>query len=346
MAQTVRGVAGRGGTGLRPEGTSLRYAAIAALGLDRVPVEVQRRVLDGDTASELAWRVAARAATTDDVGAVALAAWTMTEVTGDLDVELLARCRDALETGVPLPTVSLSWMVCAAVAAHGLTDTSDLVMRAARRLRGHEGPRGLFPHVMPALVQPWWRRHVGSFADNIYPVQALARAAVLTGDSGFLAAAERTADRLCALQGAHGQWWWHYDVRDGTVVEPYPVYSVHQHAMGPMALFDLADAGGPDRRAAVASGVRWLDEHPEVVEDLVHERHRVVWRKVGRHELRKAARGLSALASAVHRGWRAPGVDRWWRPTVVDHECRPYEPAWTLFAWLPPRAADPGRVTA
>lgn len=336
MAQTVRAVPGPHGVVVRAEGRSPRYTAMAALGLARLPLEVQQRVLSGGSSLDLAHRLIERT-TDDDPGALALAAWVAAEVVGEADPDLLRRCRAVLDSGAPVSTVALSWIVVAAVASHHLLDSADLVERGTRRLLGVEGPRALFPHLAPPRVQSPWRRHVGSFADSIYPVQALARAAGLTGDRTLLAAAERSAHRLCLLQGAAGQWWWHYDVRDASVVERYPVYSVHQHAMAPMVLLDVAEAGGADRRREIAAGLRWLEDHPEVVEEMVHEGHRLVWRKVGRREPRKAARGLGALTTSVHRGWTAPGIDRWLRPSVVDHECRPYEPAWLLHAWLPAR---------
>ena len=49
-----------------------------------------------------------------------------------------------------------------------------------------------------------------------------------------------TADALCRLQGPAGQWWWIYDVERGTPAIRYPVYSIHQDAMGPMALLAVS----------------------------------------------------------------------------------------------------------
>ena len=66
------------------------------------------------------------------------------------------------------------------------------------------------------------------------------------------------------------------------MVEAFPVYSVHQHAMAPMVLLDLLEAGGNDHRAEVAAGLAWLDEHPEVSEELISDEAGLVWRKVGR----------------------------------------------------------------
>lgn len=136
------------------------------------------------------------------------------------------------------------------------------------------------------------------------------------------------------MQGPEGQWWWHYDTRDGSVVEGYPVYSVHQHAMGPMALLDLREAGGADHLGAVAKGLRWLDRHPEVDAPLVSEQQGVIWRKVGRSEPRKAVRMISAVTTALKPGLHLPGLDAIFPPDRVDRECRPYELGWLLYAWL------------
>lgn len=338
FAQTVRAVAGAGGVRLRREGTNLRYGAMAALGLGRTSEATQRRVLSGRCAAEITRLTATAAQTSDDPGAVALAVWAAAEVDHSFAGPLVSRLRELLD-GRPLPTVDAAWMLTAGVAAASYGDADDVVARATALLLDHAGASGLYPHMLPASAQARWRSHVGSFADQVYPLQALARASTLTGDRSLLERANAIAERLCRLQGEAGQWWWHYDSRDGSVVEAYPVYSVHQHAMGPMVLFDLWEAGGDDHRGEIARGLGWLTRHPEVVEELVSERHRLVWRKVGRREPPKAARAIAALTTSLRPGLRLPGLDRVLPTTVVDHECRPYELGWLLYAWLSPAKA-------
>jgi hypothetical protein len=152
-------------------------------------------------------------------------------------------------------------------------------------------------------------------------------------DPSALQAAGRCAARICELQGPAGQWWWHYDVRDGRVVEGYPVYSVHQHAMAPMALFELHEAGGADFLQATSDGVGWLSGHPEVEEQLVCPALNVIWRKAGRREPGKLVRALSAASTAIRQGLHVPGLNLMFPPSRIDHECRPYELGWLLYAW-------------
>ncbi len=74
---------------------------------------------------------------------------------------------------------------------------------------------------------------------------------------------------------------------------------------------------------------------------MISERFGLVWRKVGRREPRKAARAARAASTWVAPHREIPGLDRVLPPGVVDHECRPYELGWLLYAWLPARTRMP-----
>lgn len=330
--QTVRGLAGAEGPRAVPEGTSRRYAAIAALGVGQLDETGQRAILSGSTAADLAVQVAGEALGADDPGLVALAAWARAEVAAEVDHALLDDLGRRLASRSIVPIVDLAWTLTAAVAAAELGHPLDLAHAAAAQLLDAQGPAGVFGHMAPLSTLPAYRRHVGCFADQVYPIQALARWSPHGGER-MLAAAEQCAAVIVARQGDHGQWWWHYDRRDGSVVEGYPVYSVHQHGMAPMALTDLRRAGGTDFGDQVLKGLRWVETHPEVVADLVDERLGAVWRKVGRREKAKVVRGLAAATTALRPGLTPPGLDRLAPPSVIDYECRPYELGWLLYAW-------------
>ena len=55
----------------------------------------------------------------------------------------------------------------------------------------------------------------------------------------------------------------------GRVVNRYPVFSVHQHAMGPMMLFAAADASGFDFSEAIYKGLAWIGGQNELGFDFV-----------------------------------------------------------------------------
>jgi hypothetical protein len=335
FVHTVRAVDPPSRTTMRREGDSLRYTTKCALGLACVDLETQRRILDGQTAADLALSTVARAeSVTDDPGAVALAAWSAAETADHYARKLFEKLETVLTSGEPVDTVDCAWTLIAALAGLRLADTGTLAERARNLLLAGQGASGLVPHMLPASSMGRLRAHVGSFADQVYAIQGLARYSVAIGDPAALDAADACGARICALQGPAGQWWWHYDAHHGSVVEGYPVYSVHQHGMGPMALLDLREAGGRDHMRQVMRGLEWIDRHTEVSDSMVDEKENVIWRKVGRREPKKAVRAISALTTATHPGMKLPGLDTLFPPNRLDYECRPYELGWLLYAWL------------
>jgi hypothetical protein len=340
FAFTLAADAGQGTTRqVRPRGRSTRYAAIAALGLSLLPEPARRGVLGGDDVDDVLGLAMKRLDEITGRGDVALLCWAAAEAGHSELPHALDRLR-ALDEPVfdqhgpaddALDVTSAAWIVSALVAARGLADVEQHLALARRRLLAARSE--VFPHLVSGR-RPWYRSHVGSFADQVYSVQALARLHASSRDLRALAAAEVVAAAICQAQGPAGQWWWHYDARTGGVVEGYPVYSVHQHAMAPMALLDLADAGGQGRIEAVCRGLAWLSQHPETPEPMIERDPPMIWRKVARADRAKIVRGISAGASRVVPGIRVPGLGAMFRPRVIDYECRPYELGWLLYAWL------------
>ncbi|MEU6352765.1 hypothetical protein ABZ896_26135 [Streptomyces sp. NPDC047072] len=325
---------------LEPRGISTRYAAITALGVRFLPEDRQRAVLAGRTAEEFTGLLIESLPAVTNLGDAALIAWAAADTDHPKLSDALARV-DALDVeGRPQYTVEAAWVLSALAAARATVDV-ERRFRAARDrlLRARIGDSPLFPHATGPGLVPWYRAHVSCFADQTYPLQALARAhASGDGDPEALAAARACGERICALQGDGGQWWWHYDARTGGVVEGYPVYSVHQHAMAPTALFDLTDAGGGDFGAAIRKGLRWMTDVPELSgteheEPMVLDELGVTWRKVFRGDPKKAVRAARGLGTRVSANLRLKSLDRVYRPLSVDRECRPYEFGWMLHAW-------------
>ncbi|MDX6337482.1 MAG: hypothetical protein QOG05_4822 [Streptosporangiaceae bacterium] len=326
-----------GGWQLRRAGTSLRYGAITALGLMRLPEPDQRTVLAGMTAEDLVGYLAKQVDGITGLGDAALVCWAAAEG-GHTDLgHALERLAALDQPERPVDVVSAAWVVSALVAARPLADVEPHLAAARQRLLAARGP-AVYPHATGPGA-PWYRAHVGSFADQVYPIQALARLHRSADDPEALAVAGTVAGAICSAQGAGGQWWWHYDSRSGAVVEGYPVYSVHQHAMGPMALLDLADAGGDGQLDAIRRGLRWLTGPPEAAGSartgqLILDDPPITWRKVARADHRKVVRGLRAASTRIIPGARVGALDRVYPPGVVDHECRPYELGWLLYTWL------------
>ena len=264
FAQTVRPDPVRPGE-LRQEGVNERYAAIVGLGAARLDDDQQRTLLAGITADDLVDSVAVRAARNADLGAVALAAWASAEVCRSAPPALVDRLAHAVRAARMQDTVSYAWTLTALLATAGLADVSGLAEQSAERLLAAQEASGLFPHALPKETLGRFRSHVACFADQVYPIQALARYWRATGDRRALAAANRCAavdlrlpglrrSVVVALRRA----------RPAGVVEGYPVYSVHQHAMAPDGAVRPAGGGrGRPPRRRPCAGLRWLQARPE-----------------------------------------------------------------------------------
>jgi hypothetical protein len=330
-------------------GTSLRYAAIAALGVSWLPADKQPALLGGHLLEDFVALLVKRQAASQNLGDVALVAWSAAQIGHPLLSDAVRRLRESDRRTGPEYVVEAAWVVSALAAARAHLDVEEHLAQARKRLLDSVlAGSPVFPHATgPGLVKSY-RGHVACFADQVYPVQALARLHHSGDDPVALAAARTTAEQICRLQGPDGQWWWHYDARTGDVIEGYPVYTVHQHAMGPMALLDLAEAGGGDYAESIRKGLRWLLGPAELGggEPMLLDDEGLTVRKVFRGDPHKIVRGLHTVTTRARSGLRLPVVNRMYRPTSLDRECRPYEFGWLYFAWLASLDAPIGSRTA
>jgi hypothetical protein len=315
------------GAALAGEGRSDRYSAIALIGL----ASIDRTIAPFTPAERRAIAAALVERVSDHgLGDAALIAWAAA-LSGVPAEAAWARIEALAPAESTQPTVQLAWALTALCVARDHQGAA-LRARVAERLMAAYAERGrVFP---PVVGEAALRSHVSCFADQVYPIQALAEYSRATGDRRALAIADGCAARICALQGDAGQWWWHYDARSGTVLEEYPVYAIHQDAMAPMALFALARAGGTPHEAAVSRGLHWLAASPELAGGtLIDLRRGTVWRKVARREPGKTSRYLHAAASRLREGARMPGLQHVFAPGAIDLEDRPYHWGWFLYAW-------------
>jgi hypothetical protein len=187
------------------------------------------------------------------------------------------------------------------------------------------------------------RARLGFFDAQAYAVVAcLARDAAIA-DPEAREVARRIGEILIAHQHPLGQWGWHYDVHTGALVDLYPVYSVHQDGMAPMALLGLEQATGTPTTLAVARGVGWLFGKNEIGERLVDEERGLVWRSIRRRApLHRVVYPLKA-ASLLGIGRALDLGARLSRPSMVeiDRECRPYHLGFCLYALAELSTAPP-----
>lgn len=234
----------------------------------------------------------------------------------------------------------LSWAFMMDVGVQGLRTLAETVCQ--KLLQNRNARTGLFSLSRGVgSKNPVTNRvnsRLGSFASQVYPTIGLSYYALATGQKAPLRLAEQCLETVCKQQGSAGQWWWIYNVNTGRPVVRYPVFSVHQDAMGPMALLSVMQAGGGFSyyNVALSRSLSWMHHHPECPErDLVDERLQLVWRAVQRDRpattgpfgLGRGERFRMALAA-----YTGTYDERNFHGGYVCLQCRPYHLGWLLLA--------------
>jgi hypothetical protein len=323
--------------GLVPEGLSPRYTTMTLLGLHRYEATGRRSPF---AVRELTTELLRNTDWLENAGDLGLLLWTCAEITPELLDECIVRtdATAALERSADAArgsTMELAWFLTG-VAKRVLAEPAqrhrwERIARSCYSLvKRNQGASGFFGH-LAARTGPrgWLRGRIGSFADQVYPIIALTHFAEAFHEETALAAARACARAICDAQGSLGQWWWHYDAPSGRVVQRYPVYSVHQDGMAPMALLALGRATGQDFVEPVAKGLEWIYGRNELGVDMRDLQNHLIWRAI-----RFSSR--SRLVGQELRWWLQSRVDdETPRGLTVWRECRPYHLGWLLYAFAP-----------
>lgn len=322
-----------GHTGLVNEGLSRRYTMISLLGLLQSEANGWPARLD-HTAVLRGLLTDTRGL--DNVGDLGLLLWlcALAHPKSIIDSSAVLNLRDVFKRYPDArqgSTMELAWFL-AGLAHRKLSrnacDESHTAFEVYTLLTANQGPHGIFGHSASyGSVSGLLRGHIGSFADQVYPIYALAKFAQAFGVPPALEAARRCGEAICRMQGPSGQWWWHYDARRGRLLERYPVYSVHQDGMAPMALFALGEATQSDFRESIYKGLAWISGNNELGRDLRDTSSGVIWRSIYRPA------SWTQRCDEVReflRPCRSPeAIDD---PKIL-FECRPYHLGWLLYAF-------------
>lgn len=317
--------------GLHREGPSFRYSAITLMGLNEA-----RRIgltfpFDADAMFN---KMMAAGPELSNAGDLALLWWLCARMQpGRLREVVNLKQIEKLQAAAPhedSKTMESAWLLAALsyirMAQPGeFPDHADLARSLFQKLKKNQGRHGIFGHQgASATPAGALRGALGSFADQVYPIYALARYAQAWGVEEALQSARQCADMICALQGPMGQWWWHYDARSGRAVGRYPVYSVHQDGMAPMALFAMSQASGANYDAPIYKGLAWIYGRNELQHDMRDSDTGLIWRSFYQNRFTKySSEAMGILGMDTRRRARLH----------VLHECRPYHLGWLLYAF-------------
>jgi hypothetical protein len=235
-------------------------------------------------------------------------------------------------------TMEVAWYLTGIANCYlaGHADLPGLAEQAAtaRQILEHNcGVSGVYGHLSRRMsLTGYVRGRIGSFADQVYPTIAFSRLSQALQDEKAQQMALLTAEKMCELQAPMGEWCWQYDSVSGRVVSRYPVYSVHQHAMGPMMLFAVGESTGCDFGNAISKGLAWINGDNELRQDFVEPSLCLVWRSI-------YLNAIDTCTDATLRFLKLRSGSADVRSLKVRYECRPYELGWLLYAFAGRRFA-------
>lgn len=307
-------------------GRSLRYTLMVALGFWRAEQAGYVMPRHSGDLADIVMRHAG-GLTPGDRG---LALWLLTRLE-DPRAEALVVGLTALSDAelAPLEGMEIGWLVIGAAHARGagLPGAEALHDRMVQVLRSRRADRSPLYHHLGTRKG---RGLLPNFATQIYSLLALAESVRVANDSLDLADAKRLADLLVELRRGDGGWPWLYHAERGTVVEAYQVYSVHQDAMAPMALFALAEVTADDGYArAGADGLPWCYGHNELGVQFYDAQQRFAHRAIKRRGWADRSELWVNTAAALAGTRRRVQLGQ----PELNATCRPYHQGWIIEAW-------------
>lgn len=320
--------------GMIRERLSPRYTMMTLLGLIRYQRSGRKSPVDIPPVLDVLLKDTSWIGGAGDLG---LLLWTCAELAPERLPELyhevgaqgaLTRFSDGQQGSTMEVAWYLTGIASCYLAGHcDLPGLAEQVIAARQILEENCGVSGAYGHLSRnKSLAGRFRGRIGSFADQVYPTIAFARLSMALQDEKARRMALRTAENMCELQGPLGEWFWQYDSVTGRVVSRYPVYSVHQHAMGPMMLFEASEATGDDFSAAIYKGLAWISGDNELRGDFVEPSLGLVWRCI-------YLEPMDAYVDAAMRFLQVRRGPADGSRLKVRHECRPYELGWLLYAF-------------
>jgi hypothetical protein len=310
--------------------SDLYYSLNVLLGLSRVRSELANEPYD----VSILLRSICDAATRQPMrnGAWGMALWAAAE----LDLEAPAPAANGLKRLAEDPSHAIGWtaqdvgLSLSGACAQARRDASwfPLARSLAGTLLTHfRGSGALFRDSGRGS-----RRYFATFATQVYAALSLYQFGELSDDSAAIEAANSCVRKLIALQGPLGEWPWFYLPDQTRVLDPYEVYSVHQHGMAPALLHHAVRHGVPGARHAIVKGFQWLFGENRLGQTMFVPELQLIYRSQARRGLlgRREARLARSVATALSVGdvWSAKPAS-----LRLTQEMRSYEFGWLLWSF-------------
>lgn len=238
---------------------------------------------------------------------------------------------------VKAETMELAWMLTALVFEYNRINDSSIKLKlsdiAGLLKKRFIEKSSLFLHRDRHYSKLDLRYNIGNFADQIYSIYAFSMMTKLTDEKQHLKTAEACADKLVSLQGEKGQWWWHYNASDGSVIQKFPVFSVHQDSMTPFSFMALNEVSENDYNPYISIGLRWLISENELNANMINEHRNYVRRGIQRKSPLSEIQKFTTVASKLSDIFSLPEKFDQPRYLQIMNWEHSYHLGWILYAY-------------
>ena len=242
----------------------------------------------------------------------------------------LSHALDMFEDAAMGNTRALSWFLTG-LSEIRLSDgeepeqLEELAFMTRQKLFLNYGGFGVFCHTHKRRLFTRITSKFGNFEDQVFGIYAFARFGRAFGDEQALNIARDCAECLINNQGELGQWWHSYEQASGTVVRKFPVRSVCQFGLAPLALYEVGELTGLPVLDAIEYGLAWVRGDNELNFDLLDRERSLIWEGAFDTKYNTYAKEWS-----VSRGLKSQKDKK--KPLAVSWECRAGDLGWLLYA--------------
>jgi len=314
------------------EGTNTRYTLISIIGLHKA--ESHNKTIGINLFKILANQIS-KVDKYNGIGDLGLLLWASALVSpGEID-KILTKINfnnilNLYKNQQNKLTMELSWFLTGVLMASTFNETfkntiGDLPEKVFKLIRDNYGASGIFKHQVSTGFSGKFRSNIGSFADQVYPIYAFSLYAQIKKNYEALLIAKECAFKICEHQSTIGEWLWHYDSRNGKTISKYPIYSVHQDAMAPIALFAIQRATNINFDSYIYKGLDWLVENNSLNENMIDIKNNLIWSGIGPRDTERKIK-----STLKHIGFRTKEE---YSSLEIVKECWSYHLGWVLYAF-------------
>jgi hypothetical protein len=321
-------------SGIRRETPSRKLTAIALLGLARLSESGEKHPFDVSPINDAVWKDRSWVRSIGDLG---LLTWFTGACCPDRldhllhEYDLSQALNDYSDARISRTTSLALFLAGIAHARLACPNTpwylTDVAVETYHLLETNCGEGGILGHAAVPKYRPQSvYNRLGTFADQMYAIYAFTAFARAFQIEEPLALALSCANSIRNLQGEMGQWWYLYNKRSSHVVNRYPVFSLNQYGIAPLALLALEEATRQSFHESVYKGLAWTPGANELGDDLRDLDRHLMWDSI--RPTRPIRNYWEAALSLINVS-SEPHIES----LRVQYEARPDHFGWLLYAF-------------